>query len=206
MRTIGEAVGRGPRLRAGVFPDTRDAGCRLHFGMSTSAHVFPERLRSIHAQARSTGTPVNGNRGIKVIADCVIHRSAAELYAFCRRPENLPPVLGYPVTFTPSADRPTNWTVRVPFDGREVEWETAIINDEPGRLIAWQSLDGAPVPNAGTLRFEPVPGSTGTKVTAQVEFDPPGKLASIFSGMVRSKAKHHVADGLHRLKKEMEMS
>ncbi|HWA28769.1 MAG TPA: SRPBCC family protein [Lacunisphaera sp.] len=174
--------------------------------MSTSAHVFPGRIRSIHAQARSTGTPVHGNRGIKVIADTVIHRSAAELYEFCRRVENLPPVLGYPVTFTPVSERPDHWTVSVPFEGRQMQWSTAIINDEPGRLIAWQSLDGAPVPNAGTLRFEPIRGSVGTKVTAQVEFDPPGKLASIFSGMVRSKAKHHVADALQRLKQEMEMS
>lgn len=174
--------------------------------MSTSAHVFPERVRSIHAQARSTGIPVQGNRGVKVTADCLIDRSPTELYAFCRKPENLPRILDYPAQISPVPGNAAQWSIKVPFDGQQVTWDTAIINDEPGRLIAWQSLDGAPAPNAGTLRFEPVPGSAGTKVTVQVEFDPPGKLAALFSGIVRSKAKHHVADALQRLKRAMEMS
>ncbi|WP_420139890.1 hypothetical protein [Sphingomonas sp.] len=40
--------------------------------------------------------------------------------------------------------------------------------------IRWSSLDGADVPNAGTLTFRPAPGDRGTELHLKIGFDPPG--------------------------------
>lgn len=174
--------------------------------MRSSYPSFPGRLRSIHAQARATGVLVQGERGLKVVADCVIYRPAAELYAFCRQPENLPRVIGLPLKITPTHDRESHWVLLAPFGDERIAWDAAVINDEPNSLLAWESLYGAPVPNAWTIRFDPAPGSLGTRVTVQLEFDPPGQLAALFNGLLGKKAKQQVTESLSRFKELMEAS
>ncbi len=166
---------------------------------------FPGRPRSIHAHARSAGISLPGDRGIKVVADCVILQPAARLHAFCRQPENLARLIGHNVGITAAPGHDGLWSVRAPFAGRPLAWDMIILNDEPGRLLAWQSLEGAPVPNAWTVRFEPASGAD-TKVTVQLEFDPPGKLAGLFNGLLGKKAKQEVAAALARFKAQMESS
>jgi uncharacterized membrane protein len=41
-------------------------------------------------------------------------------------------------------------------------------------LIAWRSVDGSQVQNAGTVRFERAPGGRGTIVRVHMQYDPPG--------------------------------
>ena len=40
-----------------------------------------------------------------------------------------------------------------------VEWDAEIIDEMPEQLIAWRSLDGADVDNAGSVRFQRAPGA-----------------------------------------------
>ena len=113
-----------------------------------------------------------------------IRKPASELYAFWRDIENLQRVIKEPVLITARSADESHWKVAAPTG--TVEWDSLIINDDPGALIAWRSRDGADVPNAGTVRFEAAPGDEGTEVTVAVEYDPPagtlGKLAAKFTG------------------------
>jgi uncharacterized membrane protein len=162
------------------------------------------RLCSIHEQARATGVLLHGEQGLKVVADCVIRRPASELYKFCRNSENLPRVIGLPLRITPTLDGESHWVLSTPFDGSQIAWDAVIINDEPDTLLAWQSLYGAPVPNAWTIRFSPAPGGWGTKVTVQLEFDPPSPMAALFNGLLGKKTKQQVTEALARFKELME--
>lgn len=139
-----------------------------------------------------------------MVADCLVRKPAAGLYAFCRRPENLPRLTDHPVEIAAVPGHAARWTVRVPFGDRQIEWDTALINDEPGTLIAWQSLPGAPVPNAWTVRFEPTFSGASTKVTVQLEFDPPGKLATMFNGLLAKKTQQQLTEALGRFRALME--
>ena len=56
----------------------------------------------------------------------------------------------------------------------DIEWDTRIVADEPGRRIAWRSLDGAELPNEGELLFGPGRPDWGTEVRLTWRFDPPG--------------------------------
>jgi uncharacterized membrane protein len=44
--------------------------------------------------------------------------------------------------------RHSHWVIEAPA-GKTVEWDSEITQDEPGRLIAWQSLEGSSVRNSG---------------------------------------------------------
>jgi uncharacterized membrane protein len=151
------------------------------------------------------GISVHGNRGFKVVRACRIQRPAADLYAACRDLDNLQRILGHPVTITRVEGSEPRWRVRVPVGGRLIEWDATIINDEPDRLIAWRSLEGAPVPNAGTIRFEPVVDGSGTTVTLQMEYDPPGgRLTAFFAELTGQGPESQVTEALQRFKELME--
>jgi uncharacterized membrane protein len=147
---------------------------------------------------------VPGNRGVKVVWSVTIRKPAAELYAFWRNLENLTRVIKHPVAITRTSEIDSHWSVSAPGNQR-VEWDAVIFNDEPGRLIAWRSRDGAEIRNAGTVRFEPAPGDEGTEVTVQLEYDPPGgKLGALIAKLSGEEGSQQVRETLRRFKALME--
>ena len=148
---------------------------------------------------------IPGNKGVKITRACTILRPAEELYLFWRDLENLPRVIKHPATITRISEVESRWTVSAPPGDREVSWTSLIINDEPNQLIAWRSAEGAEIANAGTVRFTPAPGDTGTEVTVSLEYDPPGgKLGVWLAKLSGEEAGQQVADALRRFKALME--
>jgi uncharacterized membrane protein len=148
---------------------------------------------------------VPGNTGVKITRACTILKPAAELYAFWRNLENLILVIKHPATIERVSDIESRWSVSAPPGDRRVEWTSLIINDQPDRLLAWRSAEGAEIPNAGSVRFEPAPGDQGTEVTVTLEYDPPGgKLGALIAKLSGEEAGQQVADTLRRFKALME--
>jgi uncharacterized membrane protein len=162
-------------------------------------------LREVPSSPHGARISVPGNRGTKVVRAVTIRKPAAELYAFWRQIENLARVIRHPVTITPLSRDESHWSVSAPGDER-VEWDSVIINDEPDRLIAWRSKEGAEIPNAGSVRFEPAPGDEGTEVTVALEYDAPGgRLSELFAKLTGKEPAQQVADTLRRFKALMEV-
>lgn len=103
-----------------------------------------------------------------------INRPAQELYDFWRDFSNLPTVMENITAIERlDADRSV-WTVKAPAD-RTVSWESVVIEDRPGELIAWASVEGADVRNSGKIEFKNA-GDRGTIVRAIIAYDPPGGM------------------------------
>ena len=104
-----------------------------------------------------------------------------------------------------SADeRRSRWVAKAPA-GKTVQWEAETTADRPNELIAWRSLPGAQVYNAGTVRFQPAPGGRGTEVRVELEYDPPfGKLGSKVAMLFREEPGQQIADDLRHLKQVLE--
>lgn len=173
----------------------------------------PASARSSDAAATSVSTRkrvspsrivVRGDKGVKVTRAVTIRRPADELFAFWRNLENLTRVIKHPVTIQRVSDLASHWSVSAPGD-RMVEWDAVIINEDPGRLIAWRSREDAEVPNAGTVRFHPAPGDEGTEVTVSLEYNPPaGKLGALLAKLSGDEPAQQVGEALRRLKALME--
>lgn len=141
---------------------------------------------------------------MKVVRACTIRKPAAELCSFWRRFENLAQIIEHPVTIVAHSETESRWSVSAPGKNR-AEWSATIINDKPNELIAWRSLEGADVPNAGSVRFEAAPGDEGTEVTVSFEYNPPGgKLGAFLSKMTGEEAGQQVTEALRRFKALME--
>ncbi len=102
-----------------------------------------------------------------------VNRPRAEVYAFWRDFKNLERFMENIERVDIGDDRRSHWVVSAP-GGKTVEWDSRITRDEPDRLIAWESLDGADIKNTGQIEFRDAPPGRGTEVTATIVYDPPG--------------------------------
>lgn len=181
-------------------------GAAIIAPMNSPATAAPPGARRSRATGRTAKSKivVAGDHGVKVVRACTIVRPAAELYRFWRAVENLQTVIPHPCVIVPVSATESRWSVSAPGD-RRVEWTSLIINDEPDRLIAWRSAEGAEIPNAGSVRFETAPGDEGTEVTVALEYNPPGgALAAWLAKFTHEEAGQQVAATLRRFKALME--
>ena len=86
-----------------------------------------------------------------------------------------------------------------------MEWDAEIINDEPNRLIAWRSLGGADVDNAGSVRFVPAEAGGGTEVSVTLDYIPPaGRAGALAAKLFGRDADQMVREDLRGFKALME--
>lgn len=102
-----------------------------------------------------------------------IGKPADELHRLWRDPQTHSRIMGDFAEVTSIGEDRQHWEVDVPL-GRSVAWDAEVVEDRPGELLRWESLDGADLPNEGSVRFHPAPSDRGTKVSLQFRFDPPG--------------------------------
>jgi len=117
---------------------------------------------------RNTDAAVPYGHGTRIERYATIAREPGEVYAAWRDFHNLARVMPNVRSVDVLDERRSRWTVTGAF-GVPVTWEAQIIDDSPGRRIAWRS-DGGPVPHAASVRFEPAPGGRGTEVTVEIEY------------------------------------
>ncbi|RYG34111.1 SRPBCC family protein [bacterium] len=145
-----------------------------------------------------------GEYNVRVDASVEIAQPPRELYRIWRNLENLPVFMDYLEDVREIDETRSEWTVKTPV-GAPVKWEAEIINDIPDELIAWQSLEGSGVDNAGSVRFEDI-GNGRTRIKVVLRYDPPGdalgqKIAKLFG----KDAQVQVEESLARFKRYMEL-
>jgi uncharacterized membrane protein len=81
---------------------------------------------------------------------------------------------------------------------KTIKWTSEILADEPGKRIAWRSIEGQSH-NAGEVVFEPSPGGRGTVVTLLQEFGT-GALANAAATLTGRNPKQAVIENLRHFK------
>ncbi len=132
-----------------------------------------------------------------------INRTAEELFAFWRNPENLVQVMENVVSIEPIGLDRSRWTVKGPA-GNEVSWESIVTKEVPGREIYWQSAEGAEIANSGRIEFRDA-GERGTVVRAVIAYDPPGgTVGRMIAKLFQREPRIQTRRDLHRSKQLME--
>jgi uncharacterized membrane protein len=168
--------------------------CDLYraFGVDTT-HSQPGASASIPYQ-----------KGIRVERSITINASRETVFSFWRNIDNLPRFMKHVHCVKKVDDKRSHWIVEGPA-GQKVEWDAEIINEIPDELIAWRSLPGASVDNAGSVRFEHATAGRGTKVTVSLQYDPPaGQIGVMVAKFFGKEPDQDVDLELHRLKNILE--
>lgn len=171
----------------------------------TGRCVVRKRLRMSSSGTRQNpGAAIAHQRGIRVQRTITVNRPAEELYRYWRELSNLPRFMHHLESVTSDRNGHSHWVAKAPA-GRTVEWDAEIITDRPNELIGWRSLDGADIPNAGSVHFTPAPGGRGTEVRVEIAYDPPaGKLGALVARVFGKEPHQQVRDDLARFKQVME--
>ena len=133
-----------------------------------------------------------------------VNRPVEEVYAFWRRLENMPRFSGRVKKVDEFDDTRSRWIAEGP-GGAPLEWESEILEDRPGELIAWGSVPGSDVHHEGAVRFRPAPGGRGTEVRVDLEYEPPaGVLGRVTARLFGAAPAQELDDDLRRLKQVLE--
>lgn len=124
-----------------------------------------------------------------------------ELYQRWRDLERLPTFMRHLQSVRETSERRSTWSARVPKTSETIEWEAEIVEEQPGELLGWRSVEHADVHNAGTVRFAPAPSGRGTEVRVTIEYRPPaGELGAQAARLLNPILSQLIREDIRRFK------
>lgn len=97
-----------------------------------------------------------------------------------------------------SVEGQSHWTIAGPAN-MPVEFDAVITGFVPNELIAWKTVEGAPVAHAGIVRFES--DEQGTRVHIRFSYNPPaGAIGHAIAALLGEDPKSMMDDDLARMK------
>ncbi len=172
-----------------------------------AAMFFNTRRRGVGEDEAISDAPASTFRnkdGALVVQTVTINRPRQTLYDFWRDFTNLPRFMDNIRSVEKLDEKRSHWVIEAPA-GTKVEFDSRIVEDVPGSLIAWESEEGASVPNRGRVEFlEAAPGR-GTMVRATISYDPPGgTVGRLVAKVLQREPNVQARRDLRRFKQLME--
>ncbi|WP_051340900.1 SRPBCC family protein [Azospirillum halopraeferens] len=150
-----------------------------------------------HPAAREDG-PVHARGAV------TINRPREEVYRFWRQLDTLPRFMSHLEAVEPVDATRSRWRARGPMN-TTYAWEAEITEDRPNERLAWRSLPGADVDNAGEVRFERATGGRGTVVRVDLRYTPPyGRAGMALAYLFGREPGAEMRDDLRALKQILE--
>ena len=212
-------VGKTERLLSGIagaavialaLRRKRLRGVLLPLGGSLLSRALSGRCAVNRALGRNSAkgervSPVASvarGQGVKVERSITVNRPREEVYHFWRQLENLPRFMDHLESVTVIDENRSHWVAKAPA-GAKVEWDATIHNEIENELIAWRSLPGSDIDNAGSVHF--TPADNGTEVRVVLSYDPPaGKVGAAVAKLLGEEPGQQVEEDLRRFKQVME--
>ena len=190
------------RLRAVLLP----VGIGLLRRAITGHCEVNRALGRNSARDEGRGSPVaslDRGEGRKFEQAVLIHRPQGELFRFWRQFDNLPRFMDNLESVTVLDSRRSHWVAKGPL-GTRVEWDAEVNNEIEDELIAWRSLPGADVDQAGSVHFSPAPdGQTEVRVVMRYS-GPGGRVGDVAAHILGDDPERQIADDLRRFKQVMD--
>lgn len=134
--------------------------------------------------------------GIRINEAITINLPREQVYRFWRDLSNLTSVIHHVETVGPvSPVNRSHWVLKTGGEKR-MEWDSELLNEKDNELIAWRSIAGSEVCNAGSVLFSDAAGERGTEVKLALWYRP-----SVFDGEDPSD---WIRQDLKRLKARLE--
>ena len=181
-------------------------GGLLHRGTTGHCYMYEAAGINTNDPARSTvfgKAPGILSGTIHVKKAVTVNRSPAELYQYWRNFENFPNFMQHLESVTKIDEKRSHWKAKAPL-GTSVEWDAEMTSDVENQRIGWQSLEGADIPNTGTVEFRPT-ADRGTEIIVTMMYQAPGgKIGEWAAWALGEEPSSQVAKDLKRFKSLME--
>lgn len=148
-------------------------------------------------------TTTTGRQAVKLEINktITVFKPRQEVYWFWRKLENLPRFMQHLSEVSQIDEKRSHWQARIPMSMGQISWDAEIIADEENQRIAWCSIPGAAVDNAGEVRFRDAPGNRGTEIQAIISYRPPaGDIGGLVAKWLNGSLEQMVKEDLRRFK------
>ncbi len=206
-RVVGDVVDLAV-LATGLRPGNPGRG-RAAFSFAAVAGVLALDALAASHLTKHAGHPLVS--GVAAPTDLYFETSIAtgkmpeECYRFWRNVENLPRFIDGLRSVQALDERRFHWVAKESSDETPLEWDCEITEDRPGAALAWRTVNGAEVPNAGSVIFEPAPHGRGTIVRLSIHYSPvDGELTAALARLLRQDPQSRVHEDLRRFKQLLE--
>jgi uncharacterized membrane protein len=175
-------------------------------GVTALDYMCAQRLsrNEGNGTSKSRLSVVNGRGSSRTIKSIWVNKSPEEAYRFWRDFQNLPRFMHHLESVQSLGEGRSRWRVSGPL-GKSFEWEARTEQEQPNRLIAWRSVEGSQIDNAGSVFFERGPGGRGTIVRVDLTYEAPGGSAGTgLAKLLGKDAGQMVEDDLRAFKQVIE--
>lgn len=132
-----------------------------------------------------------------------INRPVGEVFSYFRDFANLASFMENIVRVEVGDGRRSHWVVKAP-GGKTAEWDAILTEESKDALLAWESAEGADIPNSGRVEFRDA-GARGTVVIATIAYDPPaGTIGKLVAKLFQREPAIQARRDLRRFKQLME--
>lgn len=140
---------------------------------------------------------------IDVRTTLTIERPPREVFDAWRDLEKLPAILRHLESVEELGDGRSRWVARTPLGS--VEWRAEVVEERPGELLRWRSLEGSEVEQEGTLEMSPWRSDDATLLRLHLRAAhrggaPTGPVAAL----LRPALVREIEEDLRRFKNRME--
>ncbi len=142
---------------------------------------------------------------INLSSSLIINKPRKELYDYWRNLENLPNFMKHLEEVTQTGINQSRWKASAFGDMASIEWNAQITDEIENEMIAWRSLPGSEINNAGEVRFKDIPSNNSTLVQTFISYRAPeGEVGTNVAKLLNPLFKKMVREDLNRFKKLME--
>jgi len=166
-------------------------GCYLAYKGIAGKRSFSEVYHSIEKVAHG--------RSLNIRVSMVINKPREEVYAMWRNLSNLPLFMKHLQRVEEQDELFSNWVMEIPGKLGTLQWHAEIVKERYGEMIAWQSLPGSSIDNAGKVGFRDSLGGQGTTVDVILTYHAPlGKageqVARLFTPVFKRMVEQEIRD------------
>lgn len=155
-------------------------------------------------QALGVSTAEAEPRPVEVETAVTVNRPRPEVYEFWQRLENLPSFMHHLRRVDRLDGNRSHWVAKGAGPLPDIEWDAETTQFRQNEVIAWRSLPGADVDNAGHVRFEDGPNG-GTEVHVRIGYRPPaGAAGASVAGWFSPLLEQIVKEDVRRFKHVLE--
>jgi uncharacterized membrane protein len=143
---------------------------------------------------------VDGTKGhtVNMRTTFVVNRPRKDVYAAWRDLSSLPRFMKHLKSVHEISGTRSHWEAKIPEGSPiSISWDAEIVKEEPETLLAWRSLPGSTIDNAGKVEFRDALGHQATELRVTIIYRPPAGnigtgVAKLFNPLFRKIVKEDV--------------
>lgn len=159
---------------------------------------------AVGAAVRNSEYSIGGEQSdVRLASQVIIDRPPEEVYHYWKDFRNLPQVMNFIEQVKPLEGNKSHWVAQVPL-GPTIEWDSEVVDDDPGRLLSWRSLEGSELMNWGRVTFSPSGNGRGTELFVAFNFTPPENMTGTIARFLSDVENASLDQNLINLKSHLE--